>query len=428
MGALYFFEGWADASPEAEVALRNLIHKQELRPLAEQADTESPLLRDQIDVRFLKAMAAARAKQPPSAAVAIAASAAIAAGKSPVGRPPKAPAGGGLPRPAGRPPVPSISTASQQKQPGSSRKRRGRRGGRGSSRGSDNDLSLSSHSRASSFGGGGEDDEEGAAWNGIPPSSPSPHPPSHGGPGDMPLMHGGNNGGYGQMPPPYGNPYGMAYGHNPYYHAPPLHHGGMGMAAPMGQQGPPGFYGQHANPHWAGQGPPQGYGQPPHYAMHGGDPNMSVDNSFHGGMMIPPHPQVPGTPDQSLDHGNPMDVSMASPAWAHLDRLATGVIATPMTNRTGKHSGRGPRANIKNAVAGAARSLVFGDGNAAAAKEKGGVPPSPATMFAASKSPAQTTNPADVTATTVDIPTVSRTSPAPSVAPSDEVSEAPSSN
>ena len=415
MGALHFFEGWADASSEAEAATRNLIHKQELRPLAEQADTDSPLLRDQIDVRFLKAMATARAKQPPSAAVAVAASAAIAAGKSPAGRPPKVPAGGGLPRPAGRPPVPSISTGSQQKQPGSSRKRRGSRGGRGSSRGSDNG-SLSSHSRASSFGGGGEDYEEGAAWNGIPSASSSPHPPSYGGPGD-------NNGGYGQMPPPYGNPYGMSYGHSPYYQALPHHHAAMGMAAPMGQQGPPGFYGQHANPQWAGPG----YGQPPHYPMHGGDPNMSLDNSFHGGMMMPPHPQVPGTPDQSLDHGNPMDVSMASPAWAHLDRLATGVIATPMTNRTGKHSGSGPRANIKNAVAGAARSLVFGDGNAAATKEKGGVPPSPATMFASSKSPApQTTNPADVTTTTVDIPTVSRTSPAPSAAPSDEVSEAPS--
>jgi len=144
-------------------------------------------------------------------------------------------------------------------------------------------------------------------------------------------------------------------------------------------------------------------------------------------MMMPPHPSGPGTPDQSLDHGNSMDVSMASPAWAHLDRLATGVIATPMTNRTGKQAGRGPRANIKNAVAGAARSLVFGDSNAAATKEKGGVPPSPATMFAASKSPAPNTNPADVTATTVDIPSITRTSPVPSVAassaPSDEVSD-----
>jgi len=440
MGALYFFEGWADASSEAEFALRTLIHKQDLRPLGEQADTESPLLRDQIDVRFLKAMAAARAKQPPSGAIAIAASAAIAAGRSPIGRPPKAP-GGGLPRPGGpggRPPVPSISTAGQQqKQPGSSRKRRGRRGGRGSSRGSDNDLSLSSHSRASSFGGG--DDEEGAAWNGIPSSSPSPQPSNYGDPGDMQLMHGGGGGnnGYGQMPPPYGNPYGMSYGHNPYYgHPPPPHHhhNGMGMAPPMGQHGPPGFYGHHTNPHWAGQGPPPGYGQPPPYPMHG-DPNMSMDSSFHGppGMMMPPHPPVPGTPDQSLDHGNGMDISMASPAWAHLDRLATGVIATPMTNRTAKQPGGGPRANIKNAVAGAARSLVFGDGNTAAAKEKGGVPPSPATMFAASKSPAPTTtNPADVTTTTVDIPSVARSSPAPSVAassaPSDEASEAPSSN
>ena len=412
MGALHFFEGWADASTEAEVALRSLIHKQDLRPLGEQADTDSPLLRDQIDVRFLKAVAAARAKQPPSGAVAIAASAAIAAGRSPVGRPPKAP-GAGLPRPGGpggRPPVPSISTAGQQKQPRSSRKRRGRRGGQGSSRGSDNDLSLSSHSMASSFGGG--DDDEGAAWNGIPSASSSPQLPNYG--GDMPLMHGDSSNGYGQMPSPYGNPYGMSYGHNPYYgHPPPPHHHHNGMTPPMGQFGPPGFYGQHSNQHW---------GQPAPYPMHG-VPNMSLDGSFHGlpGMMMPSYPSVPGTPDQSLDHGNGMDVSMASPAWAHLDRLATGVIATPMTNRTGKRSGGLPRANIKSAVAGAARSLVFGDGNTAAAKEKGGaVPPSPATMFAASKSPAPTTtNPADVTATTVDIPSVARSSPA----PSDEVSE-----
>ena len=395
-GSLQFFEGWTDSTPEAEEALRSLILQQELRSLVEPADTDSPLLRDQIDGRFLKAMAAARSKEPPASAAPVPSTAfGKARPSSIVGRPPMAP-GGGIPRPNGRPPVLAISTSNQPQAPSSGRKsRRGRRGRR-TSRLSEADGSISS--RGSSVG------EEGAAWNGAPP--PSPY-------GDPSFMRGG---GYGHMPPPYGAPYGM-YGHSPYY-GPPSH----GMVPPMGH-GPPGFYAQHLpSSHWAHGPPCEGHPHagPSPYPMPI-DPNMSLDNSFHvgmptEGMFMPPHPPVPGTPDQSLDQGP--DMSMASPAWAHLDRLATGLIATPSTNRSGRAKqaavSGGPRPNIKDQVAGAARSLVFGEGNAPA----DGVPPSPATLFHQSKSPKATndTTSSDSTATTVDAPVhvpVSRSSPSP---------------
>lgn len=403
-GSLQFFEGWIDSTPEAEEALRSLILEQQLRSHGDPADTDSPLLRDQIDGRFLKAMAAARSKQPTSTGDTSVPSGGTFGKMRPSpteGRPPMAP-GGGLPRSGGRPPVSAISTSQQQASSGR-KSRRGKRGRRGS-RASDGDASMSS--RSSSMG------EEGAAWNGIPPSSPYP-PPHY---GDPSMMQGGN---YGHMPPPYGFPYGM-YGHSPYYP-----HPAHGMAPPVGH-GPPAFYGQHPpNPQWGpsafGHGPPpEGHPHtgPPPYPMQM-DPNMSLDISFHGGlhpdgMLVSPHPPVPGTPDQSLDHGP--DMSMASPAWAHLDRLATGLIATPSTNRSGRAKqvavSGGPRPNIKDQVAGAARSLVFGEGNAPA----DGVPPSPATLFNQSKSPRVASHDAanpNTTVATVDAPAASRSSPQP---------------
>ena len=176
------------------------------------------------------------------------------------------------------------------------------------------------------------------------------------------------------------------------------------------------------------------------------DPNQSIDGSVYSadGMVMPPlNPPMPQTPDQSMDHGQAWhDMSMASPAWAHLDRLATGLIATPQTRSTRAKQaatarGGGPRSNVKDAVAGAARSLVFGDasgrsGTAGTGAKTGadaaggaGVPASPATMFAQSRSPAAkardgtgsasggTPNPAETSMDAIshDIPAVVRSTP-----------------
>lgn len=58
MECLQDFEGWSNAVEEAR--LRVLIGNLSLRPLEEPGDVESPLLRDQIDEQFLRAMVAAR--------------------------------------------------------------------------------------------------------------------------------------------------------------------------------------------------------------------------------------------------------------------------------------------------------------------------------------------------------------------------------
>jgi len=60
MDCLGHFDGWTDTSPEAEARLRCLIEKLKLRPLDEPGDIDSPLLRNQIDEQFLRAMVAAR--------------------------------------------------------------------------------------------------------------------------------------------------------------------------------------------------------------------------------------------------------------------------------------------------------------------------------------------------------------------------------
>ena len=62
MDCLQHFLGWTDASPEGECILRELISRIELRPLAEHGDIDSPLLRSQIDEKYLRAMAAQRAQ------------------------------------------------------------------------------------------------------------------------------------------------------------------------------------------------------------------------------------------------------------------------------------------------------------------------------------------------------------------------------
>lgn len=58
--ALAHFHGWTDTSPVAESCLRQMITQQKLRSMSEPSDMQSPLLKDQIDEQFLKAMAAAR--------------------------------------------------------------------------------------------------------------------------------------------------------------------------------------------------------------------------------------------------------------------------------------------------------------------------------------------------------------------------------
>mmetsp|Transcript_31721 Transcript_31721/g.36062 ORF Transcript_31721/g.36062 Transcript_31721/m.36062 type:complete len:830 (-) Transcript_31721:593-3082(-) len=60
MNCLEHFDGWTDTSPEAEARMRRLIEKLKLRPLDEPGDVDSPLLRNQIDEQFLRAMVAAR--------------------------------------------------------------------------------------------------------------------------------------------------------------------------------------------------------------------------------------------------------------------------------------------------------------------------------------------------------------------------------
>ena len=60
MDCLQHFDGWVDTSVQAEERLRQLVAALRLRPLQEQGDVESPLLRSQIDEHFLRSMAVAR--------------------------------------------------------------------------------------------------------------------------------------------------------------------------------------------------------------------------------------------------------------------------------------------------------------------------------------------------------------------------------
>lgn len=62
MACLAHFKGWTDTSLEVEASLRDLITKLKLRPLVEPGDVDSVLLRSQIDERYLRAMADARAQ------------------------------------------------------------------------------------------------------------------------------------------------------------------------------------------------------------------------------------------------------------------------------------------------------------------------------------------------------------------------------
>lgn len=58
MACLQNFHGWTD--PKSEERLRGLVSAMKLRPMDEPGDVESPLLRDQIDAQFLRAMVASR--------------------------------------------------------------------------------------------------------------------------------------------------------------------------------------------------------------------------------------------------------------------------------------------------------------------------------------------------------------------------------
>eukprot|EP00957_Ditylum_brightwellii_P160530 12220647-Ditylum_brightwellii.AAC.1 len=60
MDALVHFHGWTEPGAEAQEKLRELVSRQKLRSLVEPADVQSPLLRDQIDEQFLRAMASQR--------------------------------------------------------------------------------------------------------------------------------------------------------------------------------------------------------------------------------------------------------------------------------------------------------------------------------------------------------------------------------
>lgn len=60
MEALPHFHGWTDTSVEGEETLRKLVKNLPMRPLQEQSDVDSELLRSQIDRSFLIAMADAR--------------------------------------------------------------------------------------------------------------------------------------------------------------------------------------------------------------------------------------------------------------------------------------------------------------------------------------------------------------------------------
>jgi hypothetical protein len=60
MEALPHFHGWTDTSTEGEETLRKLVKSLPMRPLQEQSDVDSKLLRSQIDRSFLIAMADAR--------------------------------------------------------------------------------------------------------------------------------------------------------------------------------------------------------------------------------------------------------------------------------------------------------------------------------------------------------------------------------
>ena len=54
--SLAFFHGWTHSSEEYESSLRNAVSKLKLRSVLDLTDVESPILRDQIDEKFLKAM------------------------------------------------------------------------------------------------------------------------------------------------------------------------------------------------------------------------------------------------------------------------------------------------------------------------------------------------------------------------------------
>ena len=62
MECLKDFHGWTDPREEAEEIVRNLISQLKLRPMNEPGDVDSPLLRNQIDEQYLRAMASARAQ------------------------------------------------------------------------------------------------------------------------------------------------------------------------------------------------------------------------------------------------------------------------------------------------------------------------------------------------------------------------------
>lgn len=62
MDGLQNFHGWTSANPEKEQLLREIINTLPMRTIIEPKDVDSPLLRDQIDQSFLKAMAAEKSQ------------------------------------------------------------------------------------------------------------------------------------------------------------------------------------------------------------------------------------------------------------------------------------------------------------------------------------------------------------------------------
>ncbi|CAJ1958654.1 unnamed protein product [Cylindrotheca closterium] len=62
MQCLEYFNGWVASDRESEVRLRDLVSSLSLRPLMEPGDIDSPLLRNQIDEQYLRAMASSRSQ------------------------------------------------------------------------------------------------------------------------------------------------------------------------------------------------------------------------------------------------------------------------------------------------------------------------------------------------------------------------------
>ena len=60
MECLTHFNGWYATDSDAEDRMRTMIAELKLRSLTEPGDIDSPLLRNQIDENYLRAMAAAR--------------------------------------------------------------------------------------------------------------------------------------------------------------------------------------------------------------------------------------------------------------------------------------------------------------------------------------------------------------------------------